>query len=254
MYCLEFRRRLLVDPHDGDRAIARHLEECQSCSRWYAEQIKMERRLRQSLDVAVPPGLVDRILLRHAFLDSPRGHTAGRRVVSLAASFVLGLVVAGALFWLNPRPSLARDIVSHVDELAYVLDSRHSIGTSELAALLGWMGAELKGTLGEVRFANLCTLRDRRVAHLVIAGTTGPVTVMIMPAENIGAPTRLQDGHRRGRIVPYRGGALAILSERPEPLDPFEERIRANLEWRASDARTVAPRLGTAQASRFSSS
>ena len=106
-----------------------------------------------------------------------------------------------------------------------------------VAALFDWMGADVRGDLGEIRFANLCTIRDRRVAHLVIAGARGPVTVLIMPGEDIHRSVVVEDGSRRGRIAPYGTGALAVVSERPQPLGRIEERLRSTLQWRAAAGR-----------------
>ena len=100
------------------------------------------------------------------------------------------------------------------------------------------MGADVRGDPGEVRFANLCTIRDRRVAHLVVAGARGPVTVLIMPDEGVRRSIAIEDERRRGRIVPYRNGALAVVSERPQPLGRIEERVRSALQWRAADGRS----------------
>lgn len=234
--CLEFCRRLYVNPYDRDPALARHRAECESCSQWHGDLLGGERQLKQAVDVPVPPDLAARILLRQTFLRIRRPRPTMRSAVALAASFLLGFGVAGALFWTGPTSSLARDLLSHVDELGYVLESKEPIGDAAAVALLDWMGADVRGRIGDVQFANLCTLRDHRVAHLVIAGTAGPVTIMIMPAERIRSPTRIEDGHRRGRIAPYRGGALAIVSEQPELLDAIEERVRSTLEWRVPDA------------------
>jgi hypothetical protein len=235
--CLEFRRRLYVDPHDRSSELHVHRAECEACRQWYVRNIGRERRLRRALEFPVPPGLASRILLRHAFLKSPGRGWRWRRTGALAASLLVGFAVADLLFSTTPSPSLDDDVLHHVNELAYVLGGKVPVDDAVVAALFDWMGADVRGELGEVRFANLCTIRGRRVAHLVIAGSQGPVTVLIMPEEGISRSIVVEEESRRGRIVPYRNGALAVVSERPQPLGRIEERVRSTLRWRAATAR-----------------
>ena len=237
MICLEFRRRLYVDPDDRSSELHEHRSECGSCAQWYVRHIGRERRLRRALEFPVPPDLASRILLRHAFLESPGRDGKWRRTGALAASFLVGFAVAGLLFSTTPSPSLDDDVLHHVDELAYVLEGKVPVDDAVVAALFDWMGADVRGELGEVRFANLCTIRGRRVAHPVIAGSQGPVTVLIVPEEGVSRSIVVEEESRRGRIVPYRNGALAVVSERPQPLGRIEERVRSTLQWRAAAGR-----------------
>lgn len=231
MTCLEFRRRLYSDPHDRCSDLHEHRAECESCEQWYIRHVGRERRLRRALEFPVPPDLVSRILLRHAFLEPPGREGRWRGIGALAASFLVGFAVAGLLFLTTPSTSLDDDVLKHVDELAYVLEAKAPVDDAAVAALFDWMGADLRGDLGEVRFANLCAIRDRQVAHLVVAGSQGPVTVLIMPEEEMSRPIVVEEEGRRGRIVPYRNGALALVGERLEPLDPIEQRVRSTLRW-----------------------
>ncbi|MCZ6711947.1 MAG: DUF3379 family protein [Gammaproteobacteria bacterium] len=232
MHCLEFRRRLLVDPEGRDAAIGAHVRHCAACSRWAAESTRFEYLLRQAMDVDVPENLASRILLRHAFRYPQRDGTR-RRAFALAVSIVVTGLLGGALLWFELKPTLADDVFVHMDEMSYTLTSTTILDDKTVAGVFGWFGADVSPELGDVSFANVCVFRDKRVAHVVLRDVRSPVTVIIMPEERLTRPSHISRGGRSGLLLPYAGGSMAIVSERGQRLDKLEDRIRNTVRWSA---------------------
>ena len=62
-------------------------------------------------------------------------------------------------------------------------------------------------------FGETCFFRGRLVPHLIVRTTEGPVTVMILPEERVGAPEHFDEGGYRGVVIPDNDhGSIAVLS------------------------------------------
>jgi len=184
------------------------------------------------MDVEVPENLTSRILLRHAF-RYPHGSGTRRRTFALAASILVTVIFGGALLWFELKPTLADDVFVHMDEMSYALTSTTILDGETIAGVFGWFGANVSPEIGEVSFANVCVFRNKRVAHVVLRDVRSPVTVIIMPEEQLTRPSRISRGGRSGLLLPYAGGSLAIVSEREQRLDKLEDRIRDTVRWPA---------------------
>lgn len=230
MNCLEFRRRLSVDPGDRNAAIQAHAHDCDSCSRWAEESTRFESLLRQAMEVEVPENLASRILLRHA-LRYPQRDATRRRGFALAASILVTVLLGGALLWFESKPTLADELFVHMDERSYALTSTTILDDESVASVFRWFGADVSPELGDVSFANVCEFRNKRVAHVVLRGADSPVTVIIMPDERLTRPSHISKGERSGLLLPYAGGSMAIVPERAQRLDELEDRIRNTVRW-----------------------
>jgi hypothetical protein len=58
-------------------------------------------------------------------------------------------------------------------------------------------------------------------------------SVLIMPGEDVEQRTLVHDRRFRGGILPTPHGAMAVLGERPEPIEQSLERLRSALGWSA---------------------
>ncbi len=72
MNCLEFRRLVLVDPRSIGEEARAHASECVACRETLGKQREADDQLFAALQVPVPDGLADRILVA-------RGHRPARR-------------------------------------------------------------------------------------------------------------------------------------------------------------------------------
>ena len=230
MDCLEFRRRLSADPGDRNAAIRAHARGCPACLRWGVESTRFENLLHQAMEVEVPENLASRILLRQA-LRNPRRDATRRRAFALAASILVAVLLGGGWLWFELKPTLADELFVHMDERSYALASTTILDDESVASVFRWFGADVSPELGEVSFANVCVFRDKRVAHVVLRGAESPVTVIIMPDEQLTRPSHIGKGERSGLLLPYAGGTMAIVTERAQRLDKLEDRIRNTIRW-----------------------
>jgi glucose/arabinose dehydrogenase len=63
-----------------------------------------------------------------------------------------------------------------------------------------------------VTYAHSCWFRGQFVPHLVVQSASGPVTVMILPGEQVATRERFNEVPYSGVIAPIDGGSVAVLT------------------------------------------
>lgn len=224
MNCLEFHRRLTIEPQGRDAELALHRRDCPQCAAFAAEQEQFERRLAQALAIAVPPELAPRLILRQALRRSRR------RRYAAAAGVLLMLAWAARLLWLAEIP-LEQAVVAHIHEEPEHLLANTASPDEDVAGLVRALGGRLEGGLDRVRYAGICRIGRHPGGHLVLAGAIAPVTVLILPHEPVAARRVFASGALHGVIAPAGGGSLAIVGAADEPLDELVARLQAVIRW-----------------------
>ncbi len=158
--------------------------------------------------------------------------------MAAGAGLLLSLGVAGWLGyglrgWNEPAPTLADVVREHIEREAPHLREHGHLSDAQVAAVLRQVGGDLMASLGQVDFAGLCPMRRALGAHLVIAGSRGPVTVLFMPGEHLQTAQQIRSDHLRGRVVPTRYGSLAVVGVPGERLDSLIERVEGSVSWRS---------------------
>lgn len=232
MNCLEFRRVHGAEPGSEDPDYRTHLRECKACAGFAGQSLIFEQLLKQAVKSEVPENLASRILLRHSFQARRTQLSWRRHAYALAASIVLSVgLVGGFVLHMQRGPTLGEAVVSHVNEEFFALTASGPVRQEELQALFRPVGLELTGYIGNVTFATLCVVRGKITGHIVIEGEKAPVTVLLMPSEQVEARSVIRKDHLRGVIVPQSNGTLAIVGAPGEPLDSIEDRVRSVIRW-----------------------
>jgi anti-sigma factor RsiW len=216
MDCLEFRRRLGVDPHVGDRDAREHLQSCPFCAEAYARAQAFEARLASALSVAVPDGLADRILL--AQLTGERRQRSSRRArlgwiaLAAAASLVLALGV-----WRRqaavaaPLSQLVAEHVTGPHERD-ALSRTAVLPEADVRKAFADRGVALVSVPDGVAYVSECPVGDYRTVHMVMPRGGEPVSVLYVVQHRVPASTDFERAGLRGREVPIRDGTLVMLA------------------------------------------
>jgi hypothetical protein len=156
--------------------------------------------------------------------------------VAIAATLVLA---AGA--WLGLRPQapsydkspLAPAIIAHIHhEPRALAATARSVPQAKFDRVLQRGGARLAGPVGQVSYAKLCPFRGQMVAHFVVQGEQGPVTVMLLPDEHVVEATPIDDSGFKGTVLPFEGGGSVVIVGRPdEDLEVIRDRLLRAVRW-----------------------
>ena len=205
----QYRCALLADPHASDAELRAHRESCAECRAFTERLLRFESRLERAMRVEIPATADVLPFERKAAPAAPRPS----RWLAMAASVLLGLVVAGGVWLTLPQRSLAADVVTHMaDEPDAWRRTEVPVPDPALNAVLQQSKVRLKPGAGVVSYANSCDFRGHKVPHLVVQTPSGPVTVMVLVHEAVRTSMRFDEQGYRGTIVPVPGhGSIAVL-------------------------------------------
>jgi hypothetical protein len=216
----QYRQAMDADPRGSDPALRAHRDACPECNVYTERLLRFESRLERALRVKVAAGAplpADGGLTNVADLPATTGRQRPWRWLALAASVVLGAVVATGVWLALPGQSLAADVVAHMaGEPAAWRKTDVSVPDAELNAVLRESKIRLAPSAGPVSYASSCYFRGHNVPHLVVQTASGPVTVMVLVHESVKGLTQFDELGFRGTIVPIPGhGSIAVLMRGP---------------------------------------
>ena len=234
MNCLEFRRAALADPHHPGHEALAHEASCPTCAHFYRELRMQEEALYEAMNVPVPDGLADRVLLRqrrgwreHFF---PR-FTAQALAASLVLAALLGLIWQFQSDALTPE-MLAAGIVAHVEEEQKALHAEQRVPLARLVNVVKRSGGELGEPPGETSYVDHCPLPGGGTGeHLVFNTPHGKLTLILMPGKRITHPVRLDRDGLTVSLMPAGEGSLALVIGNRERIGEVEDWARQNLRW-----------------------
>ncbi len=228
---LEFRRRCIADPFDPDEAFQCKLHEQPEHEQLVQTQARFDRRIKELMeDVAVPQDLGARIRLRHSTQRRRRRRLFWVQGLAMAASVLVAIGLI-RLYEATARADLPQVVLSHINGELRHLSEHKQVPDQRLDALLREVGGRLNGDLGQVRYAGACQMRKHKGVHMVVQGETGPVTVLIMPGEELARRMPVHGRRFKGVILPTPHGAMAVLGERSEPIEQTLDRLRSAVSW-----------------------
>lgn len=215
-----YRRALLSDPRNEDTGMRQHRDSCAQCAAYTMRLLQFESRLERALQLE---------------MHAPAAASRSSRV-ALAASVLLALVVAGAVWLAVPRTSLAAAVVAHMSEEPDAWSTRAAVPDPELEAVLKNANMHLSAAAGVVSYANSCEFRGQVVPHLVVQSAHGPVTVMVLVHERLSKQVQFDEQGYRGIIVPVPGhGSIALLMRGPDArsddVEGIAARVRSAIVW-----------------------
>ena len=220
MDCAQYRRSMLADPHDPDPRLREHRESCHDCTLYSERLLRFESRLERALrvgPVSEAASSSDNVVpLRGRSRRALPSPAYRKRMLAMAASVLVALVVAGGLWLSAPGASLAADVVTHMREEPEAWRRTDvPVPGSKLENVLRDSHLRLAAGVGAgmVSYASSCEFRGHRVPHLVLQTDMGPVTVMVLVHEHVSKPVPFDEQGYRGVIVPVPGhGSLAVLT------------------------------------------
>lgn len=229
MNCIDYRRLITSEPSHAGAEDLRHRLSCQSCAAFTNKMQKFDTDLRSAMTINTPRDLEAQILLAVAAQTSTH-----RRWVAMAASLVLAvggmLVVLGYNYRMEKLPE---HVIAHLYHEANLMlpISTDLVAAQQLREVLESTGVHLNEQISEVIHAGVCYFRGHMVSHLVVMTDEGPVTVMLLPDENVKRTMPLDEGQFHGLIVPVKGGSIAIIGTQSIYPAQIERQFTRAVEW-----------------------
>lgn len=217
MNCIDVHRKLTTDANDLSDAVSSHLEECPSCAKFLESIRGFDKSLHSAANINIPEGLAERILLKQSFVQQHQERSNRYRFIAVAASLLLVLGVSFNIGTisnvLDKNLSLEEVAINHViDELGH-FDENKNIQLAKLNKVLQPFNIKLNNSIGTVRYAGTCPIRNSRGVHLVIENNNETATLLVMPGEYIKERKSHTKGQFTTTIIPAQNGSIAIVTK-----------------------------------------
>lgn len=234
MNCEEYRQALGENPNfDGG---AGHLAECADCQAYRKSMLALEAKVQKAIAIPVPelvmPDLPEIDTGNVVSLDSRRRFGVPTRL-AMAASVALVAILAMQIFGGAPQyDSLGDEIIAHLDhEPKALVVTDVAVTDRRLDRVVPANIANLDHSGGLITYARSCKINGKLVPHLVIQGTNGPVTVLLMPDEKLDEATDLEGKGINGVLIPVGDGSIAIIGDKDENIDEIRRNVTNSVTW-----------------------
>jgi hypothetical protein len=229
--------RLLIgaDPQTVPPELAEHLANCAECSQFQGEMTALDTNIRRALlqaplGAAPAPAPVISIADARANAQMPaRKRAKAWSGWALAASAALVAIVG--VWALRPNDSLAHDVVRHIQFESSSWTSDEHVTPADVKDTLAQAGVAIDVDSNKVRYAHSCMFRGHVVPHLVVSTPDGPVTVMVLPHENVSHRMNFHEDGMTGVIMPAPHGSMAVLMQGNENVDAVAQAMQQSVHW-----------------------
>ncbi|WP_153446613.1 DUF3379 family protein [Vibrio algicola] len=228
---LEFRRRLLSDPHDRSDEILQKILDDQQNRQYVEGLLNLDSKIEQAFHVDVPDDLADKIIFAHS--PAKKQVNMSSRMFALAASliFAIGLGV-GQINWGNvlvsPAHASLENMAMHHIEHGEQFISGINEGNSEqeVNAKLSVYSYRLSSDFPyHIYYLNHCGFSATQHAlHMVFAGQHGRVTAFVTKIHSDKKIDFTQQG-MKGQIIPLEKGSLVLIGSKQENIDALSQTI-----------------------------
>ena len=216
MNCEEYRQALTAEP--AWTGGAGHVAACAECQSFTRRLQALNLDIARALQVDVPPLVLPELPeiddTNVAALPTP-GRSYKPLWFAIAATVVLAASISLRMSGVfESYDSLEEEVLAHLDhEPAALRVTDTPVSDTRLQRALP------------------ATINGHRVPHLVLQGQYGPVTILLMPEEQVAAAISLDGESVHGVILPVGDGSIAIIGNRREPLDPIRQQVIESITW-----------------------
>lgn len=228
--CLQLRHEKLADPKRLSHAAQLHLQQCLSCQAFASRIDKMENHITDVLNVPVPEGLSERILLRES--SRPSAPKFAWRAWALAASVVLTLALSYYEFYAAVmNPNLAHEAIAHVIHEPESFTDHRLADPKNFDTVLASFGGHVAREFATVRFMKLCPVPGGTGWHIVMDTEYGMVTLLLMPGKHNAEEQRVHEGSLTA-ITKSRGqGYYAVVADNAQALKMITDALEKDVRW-----------------------
>ena len=253
MNCLDFHRHKLADPRRLSAAAQSHAHECRECCAFAQSVDTADARIERALNVTVPEGLAERVLLRHSRATRPAwGAWALAASVVLAAAVgfnPFGGIPPAELKSTPPAPSAqstppnastsaspleyARLAIEHVAEEPGSFTKLYNTEPGVFREAIRSVGAELREPIGRVRYVKLCPWGAKSGWHIVFETRQGLATLILVPNTQIDAAATATANGWSAIVQPAQSGYYAVVTGSAKATQFVDRLVTERIKWKS---------------------
>ncbi len=227
---LQFKKQLQAAPFQLDEEMRAYLQSHPELNNMVQNSQRWDQQIKNALQIDPPEGLEARILLKQSYSETAENFspppvleqkkpTHWRHWRAMAASVML--VAIGVGLWQERAtlfPLKASDLIAHVvhhmeDEPDFMRVNKSPENAQELQKLFLAVGATLDHPIEHMSYAGECVINGQKGLHIVLQEPEGPVTIIVMPGQQLAAMEAFEASGYQGELLPVKGGIVAIMGK-----------------------------------------
>ena len=220
-----------------------HMDICPPCTDFYEYLIELDTKMMTAFSLPVADSVISEQVNAAQKSDSLHSATnitslkdhknktklasakpGTKRYQPWYAAAASVAVAAMAIFAVQyPSATIANDVVEHINHEPKNLTMTHAVSSQqEIRSILAEFQVELSGSNIEILSATKCPVGSEFAAHLVVRGSSGPVTILIFPNKDLPSG-KIKTKEFNGRILPAEYGSIAVVGGKKENLAQMEK-------------------------------
>jgi len=226
----EFEFQVIAEPDNQEVNFVRAKTENEANQALVKQQRQADNLIQQAMEVEIPAGLADRVLLNQALQQQQQRRERFKGVYAIAASVLLAVVILIQV--LPSMPALDDAVLTHINDELDHLQEQREVTDETLGRLIATFGGRFDESIGQVNYAGLCNIRKGPGMHLVVQAEQGPVSVLIMPNESLSQRQAINDERFHGLILPAAVGSVAVVGESDAAVSNVVTRLKYAISWK----------------------
>lgn len=241
----QFLERAHVNPHDDSPEFLEAAATSPERRQVLENLQQFDARLKTGLEsVSAPEGLKQTLLnipegtLHPDTHDVAANDSFWRRNFQYAAALLVAVGVV-ALALQAPADPMEAMVFNHIYSEMDFLDVDSHLALADVNAVMsGRVGKEFF-TNASMENLDISVTEDCWVdiengvqgVHMVVQGTMGQVTVMVIPSTPVESEISISDERFEGMISPTPGGNLVVVGEKQESILELSNMLAGNINW-----------------------
>ncbi|MBA6305133.1 DUF3379 family protein [Colwellia sp. MB02u-14] len=232
---LQFRRRIYADPNTRDEDMIAAMNSDPAKQSFTQELESLDSKLFQALNIEVPNGLSDKLILRQTMASHQQQKRKSRVRLTLAASvaLVMGLTINFMQFS-SAYSNLGDYAIAHIvhEEGHFSNTSAANVSLASLNDKMATFNGSFTDSIGKLMFADYCRFDGMKSLHLVFQGATSIVTVFVVPDnEGLEFIADFSTDKFIGKSQNFKDSNIIVVADKSESLAQWQTAIDKNINW-----------------------
>lgn len=232
---LQFRRAIYADPNNQDAETVAAQQSDPSKKQFVQDICQLDERIKRALQVPVPEGLSDKLILRQTLATHQVQKRKTRVHLALAASVaIVGGLMLNFLQFSSAYTNLGDYALAHVyhEQGSFANNAGNQVTLTSLNQKMAAFDGNFNKALGNLISADYCRFDGMKSLHLVFQGLTSPVTVFVVPKnEQLSFSPTFGDKQLFGSAIEFNRSNIIVVADKNESLEQWKKTISETVSW-----------------------
>jgi hypothetical protein len=232
---LQFRRAIYADPNNQNADTIAAQQDDPSKKQFAQDICKLDEKIKQALQVAVPDDLCNKLILRQTLANHQVQKRKTRVHLALAASVaIVGGLMLNFMQFSSAYSNLGDYALAHVyhEQGSFANNATNQVSLTSLNQKMAAFDGNFSQPLGKLLFADYCRFDGMKSLHLVYQGKTSPVTVFVVPKnEQLRFSTAFNDQKFFGSSIEFNKSNIIVVADKNESLGQWQKNISETISW-----------------------